>query len=285
MADRTYNAYLLKKVMIRFIFALILQTFSFGLSFADQDISAAAYGFQFSVSSKLCTKIVTEVAPWQKMETASDHPASLFPEHTYFKLAGPYFEYYETIRRKGLITFPPEVHFYTISAFEEVYAPEPKYIAKMKKDVARFKKLLSKRKPNPKYVQDTLFMAYPMGNISQTFLAQVHKVKFRSGEGIAFLTQLNIEPSPFRAEQLIYVFQGLSKDSKYLITATFPIQPKKELSLEEKNQNFTEQYLNHPDAFLKYLERVGTKIDQISADSFTPSLRTLDKWIKSIDIL
>lgn len=246
-------------------------------------IKTSYYGFKFEISSDLTTHVSKHTAPWRKMLTPNDHPASLFPEHAYFQIHGPYLEVFNAAQQSGHFSFPPEIHFYPIEGFKEVLQPEPKYVARMEKDIARFNELLDGKASELKYVQDTLFMAYPMGNVVQTFMAKIEPLKFKSGKGVAFMTQLQLEPTPFYPDALLFVFQGLSTDRKYIVTATFPIRPRRDI-LKDMSQIFSDDDVKNQETFIKYLAEIKDRIDHMSFQDFEPSIEKLHDWIRSIQI-
>lgn len=254
-----------------------------GEAFAEKQLKASSFGFSVQYPVSISKGAVAEVSPWDKLTDPSEHPAAKAPEHVFFRFPGPSQEVFEKLRAKNVFTFAPEIHFYSLEGFQEVFAIEPKYGTKLKKDVAFFGKLLAEKNPKPKYLQDTLFMSYPFGDVAETFLAKPHKLKFRYGEGIAFVTQMYFDMAPFNPEALVYVFQGLTKNSKYLVTATFPINPDIAISKEEIEE-YQKTYSKNPRAFSEYLAKIKVKLENLSDKQFNPPIGTLDEIVESIAI-
>ena len=243
---------------------------------------ADANGIRFKYSARIAQEAVPLLAAKRTLRSATDHPGGVVPEHAYFRLKGPYDAFYESLRNAGIFSLPPEIHVYPLAGFKEVLAIEPRYVARLDQNVARFEKLIRKKR-KPTYLQDALFAAYPIMDVSATFLARPHFLRFKSGKGFAFLTQLNVETAPFNPDKLIYVFQGLTKDGTRLVSATFPVHPISEFPREEP-QAFFEKYATDRKGYGQYLAQTKKKLESLRQSQFDPPLDALDDWVESIEI-
>ncbi len=120
----------------------------------------------------------------------------------------------------------------------------------------------------------------PLFNAQQVMHAQVKYLDFKSGSGVRFLTQFDQAPLPINNFELIYTFQGLTKDGKYYIAAVLPVTHP---DLPANNQVSAQQATELND-FPAYLAKTVTWLDQQAAGSFTPDLAKLDALIQSIEV-
>ena len=120
----------------------------------------------------------------------------------------------------------------------------------------------------------------PLFNAQQVMHAQVQYLDFKNGNGVRFLTQFDQAPLPINNFELIYTFQGLTRDGKYYIAAVLPVTHP---DLPANNQVAAQQASELND-FPAYLAKTVTWLDQQPAGSFTPDLAKLDALIQSIEV-
>jgi hypothetical protein len=125
------------------------------------------------------------------------------------------------------------------------------------------------------------FMPFlPPFNAQQVLHAQVQYLDFENGSGVRFLTQFDQAPLPINNFELIYTFQGLTRDGKTYIAAVLPVTHP---DLPANNQVSAEQASELND-FPAYLAKTVTWLDQQPGGSFTPDLAKLDALIQSIEV-
>ncbi|MAT43492.1 MAG: hypothetical protein CL609_14240 [Anaerolineaceae bacterium] len=121
----------------------------------------------------------------------------------------------------------------------------------------------------------------PMFNAAQVMSAQVKFMDFQNGQGVRFITQFDQAPLPINNYELIYTYQGLTKDGLYYVAAVLPVN----LSGLPADQQITDQdptdFVNN---FPAYLENTIQTINQQAAGDFSPTLTSLDEMIQSIEI-
>ena len=84
-------------------------------------------------------------------------------------------------------------------------------------------KVLHERPEKLKHRRD--FPDIPAKNASPSILSRFQYLDFRSGSGILFLAQYanEMQPNPVNNEELTQVFQGLTKDGRYYVSARLAI--------------------------------------------------------------
>lgn len=119
-------------------------------------------------------------------------------------------------------------------------------------------------------------------DIGQTIHAKAEVVKGAWCNGVQFITQYTQEETGIDNQGLRYVFQGLSNDGKYYISASIPIAhpslpqqaPYLDQNPGEPNDHYSERVNQH------YLN-VEEMLNKQSGNSFQPSLDTLQSLIQS----
>jgi hypothetical protein len=120
----------------------------------------------------------------------------------------------------------------------------------------------------------------PLANESQVLHAQVQYLDFKNGRGVRYLVQLNQGLEPINNEELIYTFQGLTRDGKTYIAAVLPVTHP-DLPANSRGNEDTRQAKND---YAAYLSQVVTLLEGQPAGSFTPDLGQLDTLIRSIEV-
>jgi hypothetical protein len=140
----------------------------------------------------------------------------------------------------------------------------------------KLRKLLRDRPRRFKFYDD--LNELPNNNASGAILSRVEYLPFKTGKGVLFLTQYSqdVLATPINNEELTCVFQGLSEDGKYYVSArlaiTHPSLP--------KGIDFTSQIKT--DKGGNYLKRAEQRLNRVSEGSFRPSLTALKSMIASI---
>lgn len=106
---------------------------------------------------------------------------------------------------------------------------------------------------------------FPFPAEPQSFHAAVGNIVFKGGAGVRFITRFGPEESVTSNDNIFYVFEGLSKDGKTLVSFFHPISI--------RNLPVTQ------DGSL-----AGMYMDQQEPDRFSPSLTKLDQVAQSIQL-
>ncbi len=128
----------------------------------------------------------------------------------------------------------------------------------------------------------------PFINAAQVFYEQMQVIYFNNGSGIRYLTQFDQAPIPINNQEMFYTFQGLSKDGKYFISATLPLNAAFLPADGSQNSPTPADGIpmdwNNYENFPVYLNAVTEKISSTDPNAFSPTLAKLDGLIQSIII-
>jgi hypothetical protein len=83
----------------------------------------------------------------------------------------------------------------------------------------------------------------------------------------------------------MYVFQGLTTDGKYYISAFFPIRSALLVDKYEDAKDFPDLSANNAaDLYATYLAQTVDRLNKAGQDSFTPNLDAIDAVLTSLKI-
>jgi hypothetical protein len=118
---------------------------------------------------------------------------------------------------------------------------------------------------------------------AQEFHAQFKVVSFSNGSGIRFVSQYAQFYAPINKHDMFLVYQGLTSDNQYFISAVLRISnPILPANADNPPGGLSwEQFGNQFDA---YIADITNQLNAQSPDSFTPSIPLLDSLIASIAI-
>lgn len=178
------------------------------------------------------------------------------------------------------ISFPKsEAKIYIFKTEDKTVKDFAKAYPTVSDAVKDLKSLLSSKPKEPKNVP-----VLPWADASTPFHSQAKYLNFKDGTGVRYLAEYQIENEMISNDGLIYSLQGLSKDGKYYLAASFPLRTK---SLPEKStlgkmskakQNeFSKNYST-------YASAEGAKLNKLPETAFSPSPSTLDRIISSIQL-
>ena len=266
-----------------------------------QNVSYNGVTFSFDRS------LAEGVTPLTIPASTDGKPSDIWPDHVGFSLNG-------YPRPRSSAPEDPHIRVFSISKFREALATAT---TEYKKSVAQPSKvedwtkyldtevglLKSLLKTQPQGANLRAFLArsrgkegcgatmpfVPLWEACQAFVARARYVKFKSGEGVLFLTQQNVsEVSQATNQGLEYAFQGITNDGQSYVYAEFsvnaPFLPKgDEPAVEAWNQK--NYLLSHRSAqYQKYVRPIIVKLEQLRPDQFKPDLTRLETLISSIEV-
>lgn len=143
---------------------------------------------------------------------------------------------------------------------------------------ARPTKVPSGEKHGDRYDELELLPDYPPRNAGHLLQVKMSYLDAPWGSGLFYISQFVQGPGQApNNEELVYLFQGLSKDQKYFVAADFRITHSKiskslrEVSKASKDaDNLTED--------------IVATLPKQADDSFTPSLRKIRDWVSNLKI-
>ncbi|MEJ2707885.1 MAG: hypothetical protein P8074_09775 [Anaerolineales bacterium] len=131
----------------------------------------------------------------------------------------------------------------------------------------------------------------PFFNAAQVFASNVQAVSFQGGGGVRFVTEYAQGPVPVNNHDLLYNFQGLSRDGTYYIIAIFPITAPNlaetsDLSAPVPQGGIAFPALNSANPDIQgYYAAVTDLLNGTDPKAFSPTLGQLDALIQSMQIV
>jgi hypothetical protein len=130
----------------------------------------------------------------------------------------------------------------------------------------------------------------PMYDVSEALRAKVAYFDFGGGQGVRFVTQYDMEDTLVSNQALAYVFQGITDDGAYYVSAAFPIAAPflpAEYSEEEARRRGLESPAM-PGAALrryrKYLAENARLLEALAPGKYRPGLGLLDDLVRSLAV-
>ena len=197
----------------------------------------------------------TDGAPWE-----------LVPQHIKIALTG--YQLQGKFHEPQIFVFPADEYAQINSIAAE--------------QIDRLKKILAGSVP----LRETL-PRVPFFNAEMQIAANIQMVNFQSGSGVRHLTQYAQYLAPINNHELIYQFAGLTTDEKYFILAVLPITAPILAEDEKPDSPVPTEGVPIPTDVgpnESYYALITEKLVSLDADSYTPSLNTLDALIQSIMI-
>jgi hypothetical protein len=121
------------------------------------------------------------------------------------------------------------------------------------------------------------------------FYAQAKQVSFKNGHGVRYLMQVLTNPAPITNQDLFYYYQGITNDGAYFVSVLLHVNAA--FLVADGNQNSPTSPDGIPfnwggdmSTFDKYLSDVTQKLNNTSAENYSPSLILLDKMIESMQV-
>lgn len=128
----------------------------------------------------------------------------------------------------------------------------------------------------------------PYLNASEMLSSRAQVLPFQSGSGVRFLTQYDQYAAPINNNELIYTYQGLSRDGTYYIVATLPVTlpvlpessdpaavvPPGGVAYPGQGQSSSD--------YEAYYAAVTGLLDSANSGDFAPSIDQLDQLIASM---
>jgi hypothetical protein len=121
----------------------------------------------------------------------------------------------------------------------------------------------------------------PIYNATQVITVREKYFNFKSGKGMAYLTQFDQAVMPISNHELVYTFQGLTADGKYYIAAVLPVNHP---SLTKDEREISGSYEKFASEFPDYLANTVKYLNEQPDSSFTPDLSTLDSMLRSLEV-
>jgi hypothetical protein len=215
---------------------------------------------QFTLDSALASGVTAGVI--EAIEPAQDVPFfGVHPAYTEFQLA----DYVEA--RQGVT---PTISIYPLAEFEAML---PDVIPQAAEEVIAW------ITGCPETPVDSLPHLAPI-NAPQVFAANLLCLDFENGRGLRYITAFRQDVAPFTQQDLLYVYQGISDDRQFYVSALVPVTTDILPEMAEA--------ANIDDAFVQnytaYINETIDSLTELDSSAFTPDLSLLDDMVSSITI-
>lgn len=256
-------------------------------------------GVSFTFDASLASEVRSEILP----EVVESKWTDIGPEYPLFTFKG----YPNESTEAGTA----EIRVFSISKFREIarkssawynsvsYPPDTDLVKPVDEEV-RVLKLLLASKPPPQEIGRFLGKArgkagcgempfLPMWEACQAFATRPTYVSFKNGQGIFYLTHWDRETSQVTNADLTYVFQGITTDGEYYVSAELPVAapflPKDSLAPGVYEWNAENYLLSHKSKkYQNYVRSIIAKLKALPARDFKPNLLLLEQMIQSLEV-
>jgi hypothetical protein len=220
--------------------------------------STGGSGLTFASDSGLASGTTIQTMPAVTADANAPY-WQVFPQHTQITLNG-----YPV----GEHDFKPQIYLYPVAETREVNLAAAQIITDLQAQIQA-----------PQETHDMPFL--PLVNTQQMMHAQVKSLDFQNGTGVRFLTQFAQGVVPVNNHELVYTYQGLTRDGKYYVAAVLPVfhpaLPADKTITGREPKEFTSD-------FPQYLADQTAAINAQPASSFTPDLARLDALLRSVEV-
>ncbi|MFN8377535.1 MAG: hypothetical protein U0452_02590 [Anaerolineae bacterium] len=187
---------------------------------------------------------------------------------------GSYFTFSGTATAVGSYTMSNDnLYVFPVSGFAQYPAD-----SQINNELAALQTLLADQ-PDLTGVTDLPYLPLATGGFA--FIAQAQYLETDTLTGVRYLTSIRQDVGETLDGQVQYVFQGLTKDGQYVVsfryfvlTGVLPTSPDPNLDYNAFAANY-EQYISD----------IATQLNELDADSYTPSLNALDAFIGTITVV
>ena len=233
-------------------------------SLARQDV--AFENVQFQLPQDLASAVDAQAAP------GFDRSGELYPAYTEFTLVD-----YDSQNTR----LQPQIQIYPIHELGPAAT----------QTVHDLKELLAARPAT--LLTGVGIPILPDPHAGQLISAHVEYLTFRNGTGVRVLTQLGQDMWPIHNEGLVYIFQGLTSDEAYYISAFLPVSvfflpdhvedpaavpPVDGFSYPSfDSPNLASEYSNYQGAVIR-------RLNETPVEDFVPALGLLDDLIQSLQV-
>ena len=214
---------------------------------------------------------LAETAPAIPLEDKDDKPDGVAPRHMVISLRG---SYATRLRRDASSAFViPRIYVYPLAdpgdpKFDEEF-PTTRQAAV---DLTR---LLGRR--SGAFTDEIPFL--PWFDEDELFIGRKKFVRFRNGRGFMFLTQCGQESSAVNNAEMLYVFQGMTDDNAWYVSAVFPVaaQGFPSTGKIDNEAEFSARYAG-------YIRQTTDRLNRLPARRFTPDLTLLESLVRSLKV-
>lgn len=249
-----------------------------------QQVHVNFKGVSFSYDERLLGQAFPSEQESIALRDRTDKPDYVRPKQIKFDFVGNYAD------RHSSSTFLPQLIIFSVDAYREIFVIDDDYVSLLDKDINTLSRVLVEA---PQEIK-TEFPVLPWIDSMQVFRSRPTFVNFRNGRGVFYLTQFSPDPSLINNSGLTYLFQGITKDKKYLVFASFPVRAaflpnnfevKRFEGYSVPNYFFDKKSVaRNTKEFERYVSKMTERLGKLRTDEFNPDLRIFEDLVKSIFI-
>lgn len=267
--------------------------------------AVAFKGVSFYHDGALASNVKAEILPGGEC----GKPGDVMPANAAFTFEG-YPKPHATpfMSAPELHVFPVEEYRRALAACEKEMArdttpPVSHYVSDFDAQVRTLRALLAERPASARALASLLrrpargrdylrgrMPFVPMYDMGEAVRARVSYLDFRNGAGVAFVATYTIEDTLVTNQALAYVFQGLTADGRYYVSAAFPVAAPF-LPADYSDEEAARHGLKLPDfspaaqrKYKNYLAATARKLEALAPDRYRPRLRPLDDLLRSLHV-
>lgn len=243
--------------------------------------TASLDGVSLAYDTALAPVVAASRAPAAPLASPTDKPDWFWPAHTVFDLSAAYPAPPAGAR--------PEFRVASVEDFRRAAAVSKEVSDRVVREMRELRRFLRRRAPAPAGAVPTV--PFPDGH--DAFRARLKYLRFRNGAGVAYLTQGQQDESIISNHHATYEFRGLTDDGRYYVYASIPVAaPVLAASRDAESHDGYRLPASFDGpgraaklrAYRGYVARVRRRLERLSADRFTPSLRLLDEAFVSLEV-
>lgn len=119
----------------------------------------------------------------------------------------------------------------------------------------------------------------PAVNAGYFLMLKLGTVETQSVSGLRFITQFSQNVPLVQGDELVYIFQGMTNDGQYYISAVFPVRPVRPLDPAPswRGDQSAEQ-------FERYNRAMADRLERASLGDYAPALDRLDAVLRSLTV-
>jgi len=236
-----------------------------------QKISVRYENVSFELDAALSKDYLAETAPAVPLEHKGDKPDGVAPRHTVISLRG---SYAARLPRDASSAFViPRIYVFPLSdPNDPLFNEEFPTTRQAAEDLAR---LLARR--SGAFTDEIPFL--PWFDEDELFISRKKFIRFRDGRGFMFLTQCGQESSAVNNAEMLYVFQGMTDDNTWYVSAVFPVaaQGFPTTGQIENEADFSAHYAG-------YIRQTTDRLNHLPARKFKPDLMLIESLVRSISV-
>lgn len=239
-------------------------------------------GVSFSYDQMLADEISAKIIDATPIHDPSGNPDGVLPRHLSLQFTGSYGD------RRGYTPYP-EINVFSIDAFVKMF----RHTDHSEGFDEKFRTLRSALSKQPAEF-DGEYPFIPYLAATQLVHSHLSYISFENGKGIGYVTQFNhADEVLINNKRLVYVYQGITSNGKYLVSAEFPLrapflpgEPYKgsHLGYTVRNYRNREEWQAIQEEYKKYLPAAEAELRSATDNQFTPNLADIKKLIASLEI-